>query len=96
MREIIVVTGFLVLLFMFFWIIVVFLELLVKGSGVKRGDDENEEEGEVKEILPVIVAGVEAYKRSFTRSNIEKRVLYKEKGEKLSLWRVGGRNWRQL
>ena len=51
-------------------------------------------EGEVKEILPVIVAGIEAYRRSFKARNIEKRVFYKEKVEKLSLWRVGGRNMR--
>jgi Na+-transporting methylmalonyl-CoA/oxaloacetate decarboxylase gamma subunit len=94
MREIIVVAGFLSLLFLLFWVVVLCLE-----SFVKRGRTQKEEKKSIKresespgEVIPVIVASIVAYESRSVGRVREKRVLYEEKKEKPSLWRTGGRN----
>jgi hypothetical protein len=87
MKEIVVLAGLLGVVFMVLWGIITCLEFLIKRK--KRGG-KTTEAGKREDLVPVIVASIEAYEEE-ERGREKEREVYQRKEERISWWKVKGR-----
>jgi hypothetical protein len=87
MKEIVVLAGLLGVVFMVLWGIITCLEFLIKRK--KRGGKTTEARKR-EDLVPVIVASIEAYEEE-ERGREKEREKYQRKEERLSWWKVNGR-----
>ena len=87
MKEIVVLAGLLGVVFMVLWGIITCLEFLIKRK--KRGGG-TPEAGKREDLVPVIVASIEAYEEE-ERGREKEREVYQRKEERISWWKVKGR-----
>ena len=91
MKEILILAGYLGLFLFAFWMVVAFVERRL--TLVKRNREVSREEDKEDEIpVPAIMAGIKAYESCFiTEKKKVKRMIYQQKKETVSLWKIRGR-----